>query len=174
VGVQKTYRSALPGGAYTPQVRLIKGQDFRGCTLGRAIIPLTAAQLTTLYSAPVAVIPAPYSTQIILVSQILFQFKYPASGGVQFTGGGAVTFPYHGTSTNVHSGSGIAATVLQAAANSLTLLPPPSANLVLTADPGLGVDISAASADFAAGNATAIVTLYYSIVSTTFLGGGPY
>lgn len=159
MGIEKLRRGAS---LMLPPGRMLATGPGGGTALAELTVPLSAAQITTLNSVPITLIPAPLSTQIILVSQILFQFKY---GSVQFTGGGAITFPYHGTSTNVHASTGIANTVIQAAASSITLLPPIAANGVFTSDAGLGVDIIGATADFAAGNSTAIVSLVYSVVT---------
>jgi hypothetical protein len=148
--------------------RLLEGPRW-GLDLGVISVPVSAAQLADLNSQPVTIIPAPYNTelivQVILLNLVLVSFKYPSSGGVQYTGGGEISFVYHGTATQVHGGSGIANTVFQAAASSLTLLPPISANSVLSSVQGLGVDMTVASANFAAGNGTATVTMSYAILT---------
>jgi hypothetical protein len=148
--------------------RLIEGPRL-GLNLGLVIFPVSAVQLSSLFSTPLPILGAPYNTeifsQVILVNWVLVKFVYPSSGGVQYTGGGPLTFQYHGTGTLVHGGSGIANTVFQAAASSLTLLPPISANSVLSSVQGLGVDMTVASANFAAGNGTATVTVSYAILT---------
>lgn len=50
-------------------------------------VTLTAAQIITLHSAPVALLAAPGASQAIIVTGFTFQFKY---NSVQMTGGGVV------------------------------------------------------------------------------------
>ena len=50
---------------------------------------------------PVDIMPAPAAGQVLVTDQIIAQMK---PGGTKFTGGGAVTFQYHGTGINPHSG----------------------------------------------------------------------
>lgn len=118
---------------------------------------LSAAQLEGMFAAPVNVLPAPQANQTIIVDQIMLQLK---PGGTQFTGGGAVTLVYHGTAINPHSSSVPAATINSAMASE-NVLPPPST--VVQAPPGVGIDITNATAPFAAGNGTAVVKIYYKL-----------
>lgn len=123
-----------------------------------AQITLTAADLTTLKTVPVTLIKAPTTANVaIQVTRAVFQFKY---GGVAFTGGGAVSLVYHGATANLLSGSVAAATVT-GTADSAVSLGAPAAATVLT--PATGIDLLAATADFAAGNSTALVTVWYTM-----------
>ena len=83
-------------------------------------------------------------------------------GGTNFTGGGAVTFQYHGTSINPHAGNLTAATVNSGTA-SVNVLAPPSAAYQPPA--ATGIDITNGTAAFATGNGTLVVTAYYSIIT---------
>ena len=119
-------------------------------------VTLTAAQITTLHSVPVALVAAPGAGIALMADAFLFQFKY---GTVQFTGGGAVNPVYHGATTNHLAGS-VAAATIQAAANATISAGALATAFALSAN--TGIDLYAASADFAAGDSTAICTLWYT------------
>lgn len=138
---------------------------------GVAQVTLSAASLIAMYTTPVAILLAPAAGVGIVVDEILFEMKATATA---FTGGGIVTFQYgvtaHGAGTLVHSGS-IPASVVNAGAagNTLTLLgPATAANGTTIPNDGTtasGLYISNATAVFATGTGTAIVTVYYSLVT---------
>ena len=122
-----------------------------------SVFSLTAADLTTLHSAPVTLILAPSkANRLILVEGAVFEFQYNTT---QFTGGGAVQLVYHGATANLLTGTVVAATI-QAAASSQTSMGVAAAGLALS--PQTAVDLYAATADFAAGDATATVTIFYT------------
>ena len=60
-----------------------------------------------------SILPAPAAGQVLVIDQIIAQMK---PGGTQFTGGGAVSFQYHGTGVVPHSGNIPAATITSATA----------------------------------------------------------
>lgn len=122
-------------------------------------VALTAAQITTLHSAPVSLVAAPGAGKAILVHGTTVQFKY---GTTQFTGGGAVNPVYHGATTNLLSGS-VAAATIQAAASATVSCGAEAAALALSSN--TGVDLYAGTADFAAGDSTAIVTIWYDVIT---------
>lgn len=122
-------------------------------------VVLSAAQITTLHSVPVSLLAAPGAGKVILPEGLLFQFKY---GTVQFTGGGAVNPVYHGATTNLLTGS-VAAATIQAAASATISAGAKASALALTTN--AGVDLYAGTADFAAGDSTAIATLWYTIIT---------
>lgn len=129
-----------------------------------AVANLTAAQLIAMNGAAVNVIPAPGAGLAIIVDGILFEFT---TGSVAFTGGGAVSFQYHGTSTPVHAGSVPASVVTSGAAagtQTLTELGPAVAANGTTVPVNTGVDITNATAAFAAGNGTAKAQIRYRVV----------
>jgi hypothetical protein len=133
-------------------------------------VTLTAAQLIAMYAAPVAIILALAAGSGIAVDQAVFQMKATATA---FTGGGIVTLQYgvtaHGAGTLVHAGSVPAAVVTAGAGSSLTNLgPAAAANGTTVPTDGTtasGIYISNATAPFAAGTGTAIVTIYGSYVT---------
>ncbi|HZT29503.1 MAG TPA: hypothetical protein VFA33_06450 [Bryobacteraceae bacterium] len=125
-------------------------------------VSLTAAQLIAMYTTPVSILPAPGAGKVLIIDAIAFQFKHGAS---QFTGGGAVTFVFHGTAVTPHTGN-VAAATIQAAADDVQYLGPnTSAAIDLQTAINLGLDIKNATAAFAAGNGTAIVTVWYSVLT---------
>ena len=127
-----------------------------------ARVALTAAQLRALNTSPANLVPAPKAGQVLIFEELLFDFKYPASGGVQYTGGGVVEPVYHGTTASLSVGA-IPAAILTAAASSLTHLAQQASATGITAVDGGGIDLYAATGNFAAGNGTAIVIVNYAI-----------
>jgi hypothetical protein len=123
-----------------------------------AQVALSAANIIAMNGAPVQILAAPGANKLILVDMIHFQFK----AATQFTGGGAVTFVYHGGSVNPH-GSNIPAATITSASSSNNVLPPQSA--VIQPPTNTGIDITNATAAFATGTGTAIVTIWYSILT---------
>jgi predicted RecA/RadA family phage recombinase len=158
-----------PGGqAADPTVRVrlnpiglspVGTADLDPSMLQKAVVTLTAAQILAMNGAPVSILPAPAAGQVLVINQIIVQMK---PGSTQFTGGGAVTFPYHGTAVTPHGGNVPAATVNSATATE-NVLAPPSA----TYQPPIstGLDITNGTAAFAAGNGTMIVTVFYSLMT---------
>ena len=124
---------------------------------GTAVITLTAAQIATLFATPLTIFPAPGPNKVLLIDDIVVQYK---PGGTAFTGGGVITFQYHGTAINPHS-SNVAASTLNTLTASVNVLPVPTSNIV--APPNVGLDILNATGAFATGNGSIIITIYYAI-----------
>ena len=137
----------------------VQAADMDPSMLQKAVVTLTAAQIMAMYGAPVSVLPAPAAGQVLVIDQIIAQMK---PGGTQFTGGGAVTFQYHGTAVVPHSGN-IPAATITGAAGSENVVPPPTGTIQPPAATGL--DITNATAAFATGNGTMVVTVFYSIIT---------
>jgi hypothetical protein len=130
--------------------------------VGQAVkFSLTNAQVKTLFSVGTTVVPAPGAGLYLVPVQFAVCYNY---GGVAFTGGGAVSFQYHGGGGNMHSGS-VPASVIQAAANSATLLGPQNSATGLTLSANLGIDIVAATADFTAGNGTIDAIIWFATIT---------
>lgn len=126
-----------------------------------AKVTLTAAQIISLHTSPVSLVAAPAAGQLIMVDHCLIQFAY---NSVQFTGGGAVAPVYHSTTTPLTTGS-LPASVIQAAASSYTQLGVQTQANGATLATATGIDLYAATANFAAGNSTLIVDLFYWLVT---------
>jgi hypothetical protein len=118
---------------------------------------LSAAQLTTLNSVPVAIAAAPGAGKIRLFESLLFSFTF---NSVQFTGGGAVQLQYHGASTNLMS-STIAAALITGNANGTRQFIPAATASGIVGVTNAALELAAATADFAAGDSTAKAFLKY-------------
>jgi hypothetical protein len=125
-----------------------------------AKVTLSAAQINLMFTTPVAVLPALPATQFYAVDSFIVQTK---PGSVAFTGGGAVSFQYHGSAVVPH-GSSIPAATIQSATGSVNLLPPNS-SAALQIPAGLGVDITNITGVFAAGNGTVVVKVIFTVHS---------
>ena len=161
--------TVAPGGQTadaTVRVRLnplsfgpVQAADTDPSLIQKAVMTLTAAQIMAMYAAPVSILPAPAAGQVLVIDQFIVQMK---PGATPFTGGGAVSFQYHGTAIVPHSANVPAATVTSAAASE-NVVPPPTG--VIQPPVATGIDITNATAAFAAGNGTMIVTVFYSIIT---------
>ncbi len=166
---------AQPGGVNAPggqsadatvRVRLnplsfgpVQAADTDPSLIQKAVVTLTAAQIIAMNGAPVTILPAPAAGQVLVIDQIIAQMK---PGATQFTGGGAVTFQYHGTGVVPHSGN-IPAATITSATGSENVVPPPTGTIQPPA--ATGVDITNATAAFATGNGTLVVTVFYSLIT---------
>ncbi|MBZ5578250.1 MAG: hypothetical protein LAP40_16935 [Acidobacteriia bacterium] len=128
-------------------------------TAYRKQVALTAAQIISLHSAPVALVAAPAAGIALFCRSLLFQLIY---GAAQFANGGAVTPVYHGATTSLLAGT-IPQATIQAAANSTTSAGAETSGLALTS--ATGIDLYAAGADFITGDSTAIVTIEYDAIT---------
>jgi predicted RecA/RadA family phage recombinase len=150
----------------TVRVRLIplgfgpvQAADTDPSLIQKAVVTLTAAQIMAMYGAAVSILPSPAAGQTLVIDQIIAQMK---PGATQFTGGGAVSFQYHGTGVVPHSSS-IPATTINSATASENVVPPPTG--VIQPPSATGIDITNATAAFATGNGTMVVTVFYSLIT---------
>lgn len=126
-----------------------------------ARITLSAAQIITLNSAPVVLVAAPGAGKLLIPQELLFEFTF---NSVQFTGGGAVSVVNTGQTTSLLAGSLPAAT-LTAAATSYTVLGGNAGANGQALLANTGLSLKAATADFAAGNSTAVLKLRYDVIT---------
>jgi hypothetical protein len=124
-----------------------------------SVFTLTSSDITTLHSVPVSLIGAPGVNKAIEIDKFILEFT---AGTVQYTGGGAVNPVYHGATTAL-AGS-VAAATITGASNAVVFND--AAGGPVTMPLNTGIDLYAATADFAAGNGTAIVTIWYTTYET--------
>ncbi len=136
-----------------------KGQVISDFT----VIPLTAAQLIAMGTTPVSILPAPGASKVIVPTMIGMSIKRTSTA---FTTGGVLNFQYHTTTSIVpHVGTIAAAFVTGAAGSAFTLLGPSDSATGLLLPANEGIDITNATAAFAAGTGTAKVFIWYNILT---------
>ena len=134
-------------------------QNGAGSSRNTVSVSLTAAQIIAMGTTPVQLIAAPASGKCIIVDNISFKMTTTATA---FTGGGAVEFRYTNASGTKVTAD-IASTVITAAAGvSFTNVRGIEASLTGTVD--AAIVIRNATAAFAAGTGSAVVTIDYHIV----------
>lgn len=126
-------------------------------------ITLTSAQLKALNTTPVLVLAAPaLPGDTILVDSYVLNYIY---GTVAYTSGGAIVLGYDTTATTPASAT-IAATFLTSpAANQVASALGSLASALSSAVIDKGLYITAATGNFATGDGTVIVTVYYRVLS---------
>ena len=130
--------------------------------LSTATVNLTAAQIISLHSVPVTLIATPGSGKALVVHGLLLEMTTTSTG---FTGGGVIAPVYH-LATAALTGNTIPASVVNAGAGtSYTLISIGAQASGLTLSANTGVDLYAASSDFATGTGTAVVQVWYSVIT---------
>lgn len=143
-------------------------QDNRtGGEASDTTITLTAAQVNTMFTTPVALLPAPGAGSFYIVQQAIFVNE---NGGTAWTSGGAITIGYSNAnpgSPNALSGT-IAATFLTTPTvkQILTLAGVQTASAAESTLDNLGIFISNATGVFATGTGTLKVRLLYTLVKS--------
>lgn len=130
-------------------------------------VTLTAAQVNTMFTTPVELIPAPPAGSFIVVQQAILINE---NGGIAWTSGGAITIGY----SNANPGSPdaltgtIAATFLTSPVvkQILTLAGAQIASSVESAVDALGIFISNATGVFATGTGVLKIRLLYTVVKS--------
>jgi hypothetical protein len=130
-------------------------------------VALTAAQVNTMFTTPVELIPAPPAGSFIIVDQAILVNE---NGGTAWTSGGAITIGY----SNANPGSPDALSGIIAA----TFLTTPTVKQIITLAgaqiasaaestvDALGIFISNATGVFATGTGTLKVRLLYTVVKS--------
>lgn len=146
------------GGSYA-----VAEQEIQAGALGTSVmkkgflqvtqVTLTAAQIIAMNGTPVSLLPAPGAGLCYVVESIEFRF----TAGTQFTGGGAVTFQYSGGAAVANT---IAAAVITSASSSDTV----RVGIDATATLNAALVVTNATAAFAAGTGTALITFAYRII----------
>jgi hypothetical protein len=126
-------------------------------------VPVTSAQLLAMFTTPVSVLAAPAAGQAIVVQQIAFEMIATATA---YTSGGTVNFVYHGGSVTPVTGTVAAAIVTATGPTTVVITLGP--NIVSTGNAvtnAVGIDITNATGAFLTGTGTAVVHLFYSILT---------
>lgn len=126
---------------------------------GTATVNLTAAQIIAMNATPVSLIAAPGAGMAIIVDNITLKMVTTATG---FTGGGALEFRYTNASGAKVSADIAAAVVTAGAGTSFTNVRGVTTSLTPVAN--AAIVITNATAAFAAGTGTAVVTIQYHVV----------
>lgn len=124
-----------------------------------AVVALTAAQIIAMGTTPVTLIAAPASGKCIIVDNISFKMTTTATA---FTGGGAVEFRYTNASGTKVTADIAAAVITAAAGVSFTNVRGIEASLTGTVD--AAIVIRNATAVFASGTGSAVLTIDYHVV----------
>lgn len=125
-------------------------------------VSLTAAQIIAMGTVPVAILAAPASNKAYVVRAINCKITRTSTA---FTGGGVVSFQYHTTTSSVpHAGTIPASFFTGSAGVAYNTLGPNVGANGLTLAPGEGIDITNATAAFAAGTGTMEVLIEYTVV----------
>jgi hypothetical protein len=167
MGYEKFKRPILAPGfqesATTPNpLGGIQSTELAPHVLRTAVVTLSAAQLEAMFATPVSILPAPGAGFAIIVKEIEFEL---IGGSVSFTGGGAITFPYHGSGTASHTGSIPTSGVnVSPSTTTITELGQLAGSNGTVIPANTGVDITNATAAFASGNGTAKVFMEYRII----------
>lgn len=130
-------------------------------------VTLTAAQVNTMFTTPVELIPAPAAGSFIVVQQAIFVNE---NGTVAWTSGGAITVGYSNAnpgSPNALSGT-VAATFLTSPVvkQILTLAGAQIASAAESTVDALGIFISNATGVFATGTGVLKIRLLYTVVKS--------
>lgn len=121
-------------------------------------VPLSSAQLKSMYTAAIELIAGPGSGKSIVLHQALFRMTRTATA---YTGGGAVSINYE--TGPVAATATIAASVVTTAGAAVTDTSRVAADAAIGAQDD-ALQITNADAVFADGTGTAVVHLWYSIV----------
>lgn len=119
-------------------------------------IPLTAAQIIAMFTTPVPLIAAPGAGKAIVVHGAMLRMTRTSTA---FTGGGVAVVQYH-TGTVAATGT-IAASVITGSAGVADFRPVAVAAATVENDV---IELTNATAVFAAGTGTGVLHIWYSIV----------
>ena len=138
-------------------------QPYAGpAVLQYARFALSSTQILGMEVAPVTVIPAPGAGFAIVTTQVCFEM---IASSTAYANGGTVNLVYHGGSVAAFQGTVSAATVTAGAGTSLTVLPMNITSTGSVITTAVGVDITNGSAPFITGTGTAIVHLWYAVIT---------
>lgn len=132
------------------------GSDSLGTALAQAKnISLTTAQLESMFTTPIVVLPA-VTGKSYAIDYCIFRYT---SGGTAFTSGGTISIAYVGGATALNT---VAASVINSTSSSDTVVFPGASNV--TATNGAGIQITNATGVFATGNGSVNLLFSYTLV----------
>lgn len=120
---------------------------------------VTAAQILGMFATPVTVVKAPGANKVLLIDSIHLQ---TLPGATAFAAGGIVTLVYHGGAILAHGGSIPAATLISATGSNNLLS---TGAAVIQPPANTALDITNATQAFTLGNGTAVLTVYYKVLT---------
>jgi len=126
-----------------------------------ATVTLSAADIQALNGSPKSLVAAPGSGKLLVIEKVLVQFKHTATN---YLAGGTVSAVYTGQTTALTAA--LLASVILANADSITALGALAAGAngqTLLANTGLS--LYNAGSEFTTGTGTAVVTLWYAVVT---------
>jgi hypothetical protein len=129
----------------------------------QAAISISAAQLQSLNTNPVTIVPAPGAGFALALESLILEMN---RGTTPFTGGGAVGAIYQGAPGTFLTANQMAASDVTGAAGQIVRLlaaGAPAGGVALA--PNAAIQLYAATANFAAGNGSMKVFVTYSIVT---------
>ena len=146
------------------QIEQPDGTVIGGLSVAR--VSLTAANLLAMNGAPVSVLAAPGSGKVIVPILVVFIMKRTATA---YANGGTIQFQYHTTTSSVAHAGTLPATVLTAAGagTTINLLGPNTGTNSTPLPANEGIDITNASAAFITGTGTAVVEIWYSVITAS-------
>lgn len=142
-----------------------QNESNKGIIIGQQPVQcvLSAADLIGMNATPLPVLSLPGllgvnpANVVILPNKFCLQVQSTATA---FTGGGAISLVYHGTSVTPFAT--VPATALTAGTSTLNLAPTAGSTYQPVA--GVGLDLTNVTAAFAAGTGMAILTVFYDLL----------
>jgi hypothetical protein len=158
MGYIKEYNLKIPlsGGFQPTSVSPIR------LTVKIGLLTLSSAQLASMFTTPISILPAPTPNRALIPFYCTFVMY---AGSVAFTGGGAVNLQYHTNTSIAPFASTVPASVVtEATPGTYPYYLDPTAGFA----PPLvdGIDVTNASAPFAAGNGSAKLYVSYIVLTT--------
>lgn len=126
-----------------------------------ATVTVTAAQLNSMFTTPVQILPSPGVNQAYIVGGVTMQTKPTTTA---FAAGGAINLVYHGGAVVPHASSVPAATLISGTGTVNQL---PGIAAVIQIPSNAGIDITCATANFTTGTGVLVVKIRFNVISTS-------
>lgn len=130
-----------------------------------ASIQLTSAQILTLFSAPVQLLPAPGAGFAYIPDFVVAELQFLASGGVAYAAGGAVSVTFGSGGPAAHTTPMPAALVTAAQSEFFQSAAAVTTQQLASAIVNQPLFVGAAGANFTTGNGTLLIKLGYRLMS---------